>query len=403
MQEGDTAVIASTPDGNGSIVIDNFLTINGQNACVGVAGQKFKESCFGRQGPLVIGQPIETVLTPIPPINVSALIPVGINPVDFELRDFGVIAGNTDLFLVTTASANLSTRLTPSPSALKQAFDEAIGVCRDSMTTSARAIFNEAFTQQIAQPILKSLKSARTKPQIIDQIRDQLNAARRDLSDEINDGIEESLKQISLNLPTVPRSSQTVRHMTGAPLAVRGLNPNIPSPQISTDQSISEILAEGFDPTRLTVAWSDITATCDFGEDASPQTAFGTINPTLGLTIKNCPGPNCETDFSIAAKVQSFTNTTTTTNTDPTTTTTTTTTPSPNTTPPTTSTTTTTTDNKSTKKKTSKLTITITWESSEEEESEDTPDLSRIGVILLIVSMVFLALWRKQPGALPPV
>jgi hypothetical protein len=70
---GDTAVISSTPDGTGPIVIDNFMTINGVNVCEGVAGQLGFESCFGPfiqdpGDPQVIGMPIETVLTPIPPL-----------------------------------------------------------------------------------------------------------------------------------------------------------------------------------------------------------------------------------------------------------------------------------------------------------------------------------------------
>lgn len=96
----DRAVLSSTPDGTGSIVIDNFMTINGVNACALVAG---RDSCFGPiiDPDLPIGVPIETVLTPVAPIEVTALIPVGTTTVLFELRDFGVIRGNTDLFLVT--------------------------------------------------------------------------------------------------------------------------------------------------------------------------------------------------------------------------------------------------------------------------------------------------------------
>jgi len=102
---GDTAVISSTSDGTGPIVIDNFVTINGVNACEGVTGQQFPESCFGPtvKPELPTGVPVETVFTPIPPVDVSTFIPVGTSAVHFELRDFGVIAGNTDLFLVTTA------------------------------------------------------------------------------------------------------------------------------------------------------------------------------------------------------------------------------------------------------------------------------------------------------------
>lgn len=93
----DSAVLSSTPDGTGPIIIDNFMTINGENIC--------GENCFGPHiRRLRDDRPIDTILEPIPPIDVSAFIPVGLNSILFELRDFGVIAGNTELFLVTTAS-----------------------------------------------------------------------------------------------------------------------------------------------------------------------------------------------------------------------------------------------------------------------------------------------------------
>ena len=112
-------MISSTPDGTGPIVIDNFMTINGENVCEGVPGQLEPEICFGpRIDPTEpIGVPIETVLTPIPPIDVRTFIPVGTTIVLFELRDFGIIAGNTDLFLVTTGTIRpIGTTLGP-PSA----------------------------------------------------------------------------------------------------------------------------------------------------------------------------------------------------------------------------------------------------------------------------------------------
>jgi hypothetical protein len=101
---GDSAVLSSTPDGTGPIVIDNFLAINGVNTCAGVANQAFADSCFGRiiNPALPTGVPIQTVLTPIPPINVSTFIPIGTTSVLFELHDLGVIGGNSELFLVTT-------------------------------------------------------------------------------------------------------------------------------------------------------------------------------------------------------------------------------------------------------------------------------------------------------------
>jgi hypothetical protein len=59
-------------------------------------------SCFGHfiqdpADPGVVGMPIETVLTSIPPIDVSSFIPAGTTTVLFELRDFGGIQGNTEL------------------------------------------------------------------------------------------------------------------------------------------------------------------------------------------------------------------------------------------------------------------------------------------------------------------
>jgi hypothetical protein len=62
--------------------------------------------------------PIESVLTPIPPIDISTFIPVGTPAVLFELRVFGEIAVNTDLFLVTTATVKPA----PQPT-VGQAFD----------------------------------------------------------------------------------------------------------------------------------------------------------------------------------------------------------------------------------------------------------------------------------------
>lgn len=107
-EDGDIAVISSTSNGRGAIVIDNFMTINGVNVCEGAVGQQFSDSCFGAiiQNPPLggVGKPIENILTPIPPIDVSGFIPKkGKQVLEVELRDLGVIGGNTDLYLVTTA------------------------------------------------------------------------------------------------------------------------------------------------------------------------------------------------------------------------------------------------------------------------------------------------------------
>lgn len=59
---GDTAVLSSTPDGTGNIVIDNFITINGKNACEGAVGRLYFDSCFGPvlDTTLPVNVPVET-------------------------------------------------------------------------------------------------------------------------------------------------------------------------------------------------------------------------------------------------------------------------------------------------------------------------------------------------------
>lgn len=91
-----SAVIASTPDGTGEIVVDNFMLVNGVNVCPGNIS-----TCFGgRIGPDNPGGPITDALSTIPPIDVTNELVDG--PNTFELYDFGVILGNTDLYLVIT-------------------------------------------------------------------------------------------------------------------------------------------------------------------------------------------------------------------------------------------------------------------------------------------------------------
>jgi hypothetical protein len=101
---GAMSTISSTEDGTGTIVVDNFIQINGINVCTGgYESPSGHQNCFMRAlGPLQVDVPIETILEPIPSLDVSAAIPVGANiPVRFELLDFGGIAGNTALFLIT--------------------------------------------------------------------------------------------------------------------------------------------------------------------------------------------------------------------------------------------------------------------------------------------------------------
>jgi hypothetical protein len=103
------AVISSTSSGQGRIVIDNFLTINDRDRARGGVCQRapqaqYIDSCFGppvnRDRPPVEGAEIDTVLTRIPPVDVSAFLDSGTTTVRFDLFDFGTISGNTELWLV---------------------------------------------------------------------------------------------------------------------------------------------------------------------------------------------------------------------------------------------------------------------------------------------------------------
>lgn len=85
-----TVIISSTPDGSGGVFVDNFLTVNGKNVCPG-------GNCFSGPGTI-----------PVSPLNISSLIPSGKHLVTFELMDWGVVLGNSPLYLVTTNCSVLS-------------------------------------------------------------------------------------------------------------------------------------------------------------------------------------------------------------------------------------------------------------------------------------------------------
>jgi hypothetical protein len=55
----------------------------------------------------VIGMPIDKVLSPIPPIDITDALPTGTSQlVTFSLKDYGVIAGNSPLYLVFSSNAS---------------------------------------------------------------------------------------------------------------------------------------------------------------------------------------------------------------------------------------------------------------------------------------------------------
>ncbi len=97
---GGRAVLSSTPDGTGSFVVDNYISINGSNPCPN------RGSCFSSIiDTTLVGRPIENALRPISPLDVTSLIPTGTSTVAFELVDTGVIAGNTTIYLVLSGPA----------------------------------------------------------------------------------------------------------------------------------------------------------------------------------------------------------------------------------------------------------------------------------------------------------
>jgi hypothetical protein len=143
------AVISSMSDGQGPIIIDNFLTLNGRNICLGeppgarlpcqsfpggldvVSGQvqQIPGSCFcGPSGqPEPEGVDIREVLKALAPIDVSMFLSRGENTVRFSLEDYGVISGNEPVFLVISRKATIS--LQACQEAAKRARDAKILSC----------------------------------------------------------------------------------------------------------------------------------------------------------------------------------------------------------------------------------------------------------------------------------
>lgn len=267
---GDTAVISSTPDGKGPIVIDNFMTINGVNACEGVKGQAFSHSCFGLAivSPLRTGLPIEAVLAPIPSIDVSRLIPVGTTTVQFDLRDFGVIAGNTDLFLVTTATV---TPLQPPTAA--HAFDAAMDLVTGQLRPVVAAAFQGAFEKQVSIPVLNQL-IGRADGKTIAAVKQQLKQASIELASEAATAVSSLLNgQTLLSFPQ-RNLDKVFREPATAPTLIGKLVDNVGAPTIRINQSINDIVAHGFDPKRVDYDWKNISAETVIGQDVKPSPVF---------------------------------------------------------------------------------------------------------------------------------
>jgi hypothetical protein len=103
-----SAVLSSTPDGRGSLVIDNFIEVNGRNACVGgVTAPDGVVKCYSSLSPLVtFGMRALDLFQPVPPLNVSGEMPRGQGIVTFSLVDYGGVYGNSDIWLVSDCIAH---------------------------------------------------------------------------------------------------------------------------------------------------------------------------------------------------------------------------------------------------------------------------------------------------------
>ena len=87
------AILSSNCYGTGALGVDNALTINGVQA-IDFAGIK----------PVAdyIGKPLEQVLHVWPARDVTYLVPEGNHELCFEVLDWGIISGWTELWLVIT-------------------------------------------------------------------------------------------------------------------------------------------------------------------------------------------------------------------------------------------------------------------------------------------------------------
>ena len=91
------AILSSTADGRGRLVVDNLIEMNGNYVCDG--------NCFNYPVFDVIGTPALDAYQSVQPIDVSRLLRPGRSTVNFSLVDFGGIYANSDVWLVTNCTA----------------------------------------------------------------------------------------------------------------------------------------------------------------------------------------------------------------------------------------------------------------------------------------------------------
>jgi hypothetical protein len=103
-----TAVLSSTPDGRGNLVVDNFIEVNGRNACAGgVATPDAVLQFYSSVSPLAsFGMPALDAYQSVPPLNISGEMPRGQGIVTFSLVDYGAIYANSDIWLVSDCNVH---------------------------------------------------------------------------------------------------------------------------------------------------------------------------------------------------------------------------------------------------------------------------------------------------------
>lgn len=93
--EAPAAKISGTADGWGNVFVDNFIAVNGTNVC---AGGQIDYTADGASPGCFIPNSYEAV----PPLNISASLVPGRQTVQFDLKDWGVQLGSSDVWLVTS-------------------------------------------------------------------------------------------------------------------------------------------------------------------------------------------------------------------------------------------------------------------------------------------------------------
>src|SRR5262249_40677083 len=82
---------------------------------------------------------------------------------------FGIIAGNTDLFLVTTADVT-----GPTPPTVGHVFDKVLELLAGELRPAAIDAFQAAFEAQVIIPVLRDLQKANASPEMITTVTKQL-------------------------------------------------------------------------------------------------------------------------------------------------------------------------------------------------------------------------------------